>query len=67
MISAGLLRTYVGQLLRAKNRKIPTIERRGRADLLRSSRLRGGGGSYVSKVKWEARRAYMSERERSPG
>ena len=47
MIAAGLLRTYLGQLLRAKSRKIDPTEARGRSDLQRAKRLVGGGGGYL--------------------
>jgi len=63
MIAAGLLRTYVSQLLRAKSRKVTTVERRGRSDLQRASRLRGGGGGYICGIKWEGRRRYTCQRE----
>lgn len=63
MISAGLLRHYVGQLLRANGKRINYIEGRSRSALQRSSRLRGGGGGFLSSIKWESRRRYMSAKE----
>lgn len=60
MIAAGLLRTYLGQLLRAKSRKIDPTEARGRPDLQRAKRLVGGGGGYLDPAKWEARRRYYA-------
>mmetsp|Transcript_10203 Transcript_10203/g.21492 ORF Transcript_10203/g.21492 Transcript_10203/m.21492 type:complete len:333 (-) Transcript_10203:171-1169(-) len=63
MISAGLLRTYIGQLLRAKSRKVPLVEKRGKSDLQRASRLRTGGGGYITAAKWEARRRYHSDKD----
>ena len=60
MIAVGLLRTYLGQLLRAKSRKIDLTEARGRSDLQRAKRLVGGGGGYLEPAKWEARRRYYA-------
>mmetsp|Transcript_3805 Transcript_3805/g.8305 ORF Transcript_3805/g.8305 Transcript_3805/m.8305 type:complete len:325 (+) Transcript_3805:267-1241(+) len=60
MISAGLLRTYLGQYLRAKSRKVDPIESRSRNVLQRAKRLATGGGGYLDATKWEARRRYYA-------
>uniref|UniRef100_A0A7S4QZ46 ER membrane protein complex subunit 3 n=1 Tax=Ditylum brightwellii TaxID=49249 RepID=A0A7S4QZ46_9STRA len=63
MITAGLLRHYLGQLLRAGGKSIPAIEGRAKGCLSRSARLRAGGGWFISASKWEGRRRYVSDRE----
>jgi len=65
MIAAGLLRTYVGRLLRPPPKPISHIDARAKSALLRISRLRGGSGGYISKNHWEARRLAWSTREGS--
>lgn len=63
MIAAGMLRHYVGQLLRGNSAKIPPTEGRVRGCLTRASRLRGGGSGFLSAGKWEARRIYFCDKE----
>eukprot|EP00553_Chaetoceros_curvisetus_P009485 CAMPEP_0204624682 /NCGR_PEP_ID=MMETSP0717-20131115/10436_1 /ASSEMBLY_ACC=CAM_ASM_000666 /TAXON_ID=230516 /ORGANISM="Chaetoceros curvisetus" /LENGTH=302 /DNA_ID=CAMNT_0051640159 /DNA_START=44 /DNA_END=949 /DNA_ORIENTATION=+ len=61
MIQAGLLRHYLGMLLRpSEKHKIPHIEHRIKNALSRSSRLRSGAASYISKEKWESRITYWT-------
>mmetsp|Transcript_27249 Transcript_27249/g.50215 ORF Transcript_27249/g.50215 Transcript_27249/m.50215 type:complete len:347 (+) Transcript_27249:136-1176(+) len=60
MISAGLLRTHVGRLLRPAPKPIPQMDARAKSALLRSSRLRGGAGGFLSGGRWEARRLAWS-------
>lgn len=59
MIAAGLLRTFVGQLLRAKSRKVPLPEARGKNVQQRARRIASGGGGFLGRGKWEARRRYF--------
>ena len=63
MISAGLLRQYLGQYLRAKSTPLPKREVRAKSLLQRMSRLRcaGGGGGFLDQTKFEARRRYYVE------
>lgn len=63
MIAAGLLRANVGRLLRPPPKPIPFTDLRAKSVLLRSSRLRGGAGGYLSSQRWEARRLAWSTRE----
>ena len=55
----GLLRTFVGQLLRAKSRKVPLPEARGKNVQQRARRIASGGGGFLGRGKWEARRRYF--------
>jgi hypothetical protein len=63
MIAAGLLRHYVGQVMRANSSKIPPTQGRVRSCLSRASRLRGGGAGFLTARKWEARRMYFCDKE----
>ena len=64
MIAAGLLRHYVGILLRSSTvTKIPRVEHRVKNALSRASRLRSGGAGFLSKVKWEGRRCYWVDKD----
>eukprot|EP00970_Alexandrium_tamarense_P016995 scaffold7945_cov183-Alexandrium_tamarense.AAC.6 len=63
MIAAGLLRSSVGKYLRPPPKPIKAVNARAKSALLRSSRLRGGAGGYISGGKWEARRVAWSARE----
>ena len=63
MIAAGLLRAHVGRLLRPAPKPTPFVDARAKSALLRSSRLRGGAGGFLSGGRWEARRAAWSARE----
>lgn len=66
MISAGLLRSYMGQLLRgSKNNPINPIEYQVKSCLSRTSRLRSGAGSFLSRSKWEGRVKHYSDKEPS--
>jgi len=59
MIQAGLLRHYLSQLLKPSGaKKIPYVEHRVKNALSRASRLRSAGMGFVSKQKWEGRKAY---------
>ena len=62
MITAGLLRTHVGRLLRPAPKPTPLHELRAKSALLRSSRLRSGAGGYLSAGRWEARKLAWSAR-----
>eukprot|EP00585_Thalassiosira_rotula_P013627 CAMPEP_0196132340 /NCGR_PEP_ID=MMETSP0910-20130528/2006_1 /TAXON_ID=49265 /ORGANISM="Thalassiosira rotula, Strain GSO102" /LENGTH=340 /DNA_ID=CAMNT_0041391941 /DNA_START=119 /DNA_END=1141 /DNA_ORIENTATION=- len=65
MISAGLLRTHVGRLLRPAPKPIPTMDARARSALQRSARLKSGAGGFLSGGRWEARRLAWSARAES--
>lgn len=61
MIQAGLLRHYLSILLRpSEKHKIPHVDHRIKNALSRSSRLRSGAASYISKEKWESRITYWT-------
>lgn len=64
MVVAGLLRNALSKYLRgASSRAVSPIESRARSAIQRSARLRSsGGGAYLSSLKWEARRRYMSRK-----
>mmetsp|Transcript_19599 Transcript_19599/g.25701 ORF Transcript_19599/g.25701 Transcript_19599/m.25701 type:complete len:313 (+) Transcript_19599:166-1104(+) len=63
MITAGLLRHYLGIVLKGSNKKIPYVEGRAKGSLARASRLRSGASNFITSQKWEARRRYMSAKE----
>ena len=63
MIAAGLLRAHVGRLLRPAPKIQPTTDARAKSALVRSSRLRGGAGGFLSSKRWEARRLAWSNRD----
>ncbi|KAL7525256.1 hypothetical protein ACHAWF_001276 [Thalassiosira exigua] len=63
MITAGLLRAHVGRLLRPSPKAVVHADARAKSAMLRSSRLRGGAGGYLSSGRWEARRQAWSARE----
>mmetsp|Transcript_21517 Transcript_21517/g.26612 ORF Transcript_21517/g.26612 Transcript_21517/m.26612 type:complete len:306 (-) Transcript_21517:155-1072(-) len=63
MITAGLLRHYLGQLLRAKTTPLNIIETRSKSCLQQSARLRSGGAGFLSRTKFEARRRHYSNKE----
>lgn len=63
MISAGLLRHFVGLLLKASPKPLPKIESRAKNALACAMRLRTGNANYISHAKWEARRRYYSDKE----
>jgi len=65
MIAAGLLRAHVGRLLRPAPKATPPMNARAKSALMRSSRLRGGAGGFLSGRRWEARRLAWSAREGS--
>lgn len=60
MIAAGLLRAEIGKLLRPAPKNMKSMDDRAKSALLRSSRLRGGAGGFLSKGQWEARRIAWS-------
>lgn len=62
MIAAGLLRAEIGKLLRPPPKNMKSMDDRAKSALLRSSRLRGGAGGFLSKGQWEARRVAWSSR-----
>jgi hypothetical protein len=62
MIAAGLLRAEIGKLLRPAPKNMKSMDDRAKSALLRSSRLRGGAGGFLSKGQWEARRIAWSSR-----
>jgi len=62
MVVAGLLRTSLSKYLRANSRPASQIEKRAMSCIQKSGRLRSGGGSYISAVKWEAKRRYLSQK-----
>lgn len=62
MVVAGLLRNSLSKYLRANSRSACYIEKRARSCIQKSGRLRSGGGSYISAVKWEAKRRYLSQK-----
>jgi hypothetical protein len=61
MIAAGLLRQYIGVMLKTKRTVIHKHDVQGRGQLQRASRLRSGSGAYLTYAKWEARRRYFIE------
>mmetsp|Transcript_7106 Transcript_7106/g.10864 ORF Transcript_7106/g.10864 Transcript_7106/m.10864 type:complete len:272 (+) Transcript_7106:406-1221(+) len=63
MIAAGLLRHYVGIMMRSDPKRIPMNEGRAKSHLQRSARLRGGAGNFLCGSKWEARRRFLSNKE----
>lgn len=63
MIAAGLLRHFMGILLKGTPKKIPRIEQRSKMLLRRAATLRSGASNFISKSKWEARRAYLCDKE----
>ncbi len=64
MITAGLLRAEIGKLLKPAPKNAKSVDDRAKSALLRSSRLRGGAGAFLSKRQWEARRVAWSSRGR---
>lgn len=62
MITAGLLRAEIGKLLKPAPKNAKAVDDRAKSALLRSSRLRGGAGGFLSKGQWEARRVAWSSR-----
>jgi len=62
MITAGLLRAEIGKLLKPSPKNLKSMDDRAKSALLRSSRLRGGAGGFLSKGQWEARRVAWSSR-----
>ncbi|KAL7498331.1 hypothetical protein ACHAWT_007659 [Skeletonema menzelii] len=62
MIAAGLLRAEIGKLLRPAPKQTKYMDDRAKSALLRSSRLRGGAGGFLSREQWEARRVAWSSR-----
>lgn len=61
MVEAGLLRHYLGQVLKPSEiKKIPYIEHRTKNAISRASRLRSGASSYLSKDKWDSRVKYWT-------
>mmetsp|Transcript_8289 Transcript_8289/g.18582 ORF Transcript_8289/g.18582 Transcript_8289/m.18582 type:complete len:349 (-) Transcript_8289:104-1150(-) len=65
MIAAGLLRAHVGRLLRPAPKPTPSMNARAKSALMRSSRLRGGAGGFLSGGRWEARRLAWSANDGS--
>ena len=63
MIAAGLLRAHVGRLLRPAPKPMLGSDARAKSALMRSSRLRGGAGGFLSSKRWEARRLAWSNRD----
>jgi len=64
MVFAGLLRHYLGLVLKSSTVKpIPKIEHRIKSTLTRASRLRSGAASYLSKDKWEGRVKYWTDEQ----
>jgi hypothetical protein len=62
MIAAGLLRHYLGTVLKGKSKPIPRIEQRSKNALKRTSGIRSASANFISTSKWEARRAYYSSK-----
>ena len=60
MIAAGLLRHFLGILLRGKSKPLSTVEQRAKSDLLRASRVKSGSANFVPTTKWQARCDYYS-------
>lgn len=67
MITAGLLRTHVGRLLRPPPKPVPPEDARAKSALRRSARLRGGAGGFLAGGRWEARRRAWSARAEGGG
>mmetsp|Transcript_18866 Transcript_18866/g.21617 ORF Transcript_18866/g.21617 Transcript_18866/m.21617 type:complete len:301 (+) Transcript_18866:117-1019(+) len=63
MISTGLLRHFVSQLLKGDPKPLTKIESRAKNAMSRAVRLRTGSGNYISQNRWEARRRYFSDKE----
>lgn len=63
MITAGLLRHYLGQYLRSKTTPLSAIETRAKSCLQQSARWRSGAAGFLSRVKFEGRRRYFSNKE----
>lgn len=60
MIAAGLLRHYVGILLKGKSKSLSKEEQRSKSDLQRSVRIKSGSANFISTIKWNARKDYYS-------
>jgi len=65
MVEAGLLRYYLGNVLKSsKVKKVPLIEHRTKSVLTRASRLRSGAAKYLSKEKLESRIKYWTDKDK---
>ena len=60
MIAAGLLRHFVGILLKAKAKPLTRVEQRSKSDLQRCARIRSGSANFIATPTWCARREYYS-------
>ena len=67
MITAGLLRQAISVYLKCNQKPLCKIEARARSCLQRSSRLRLGGGGYISAQKWESRQRYLCSKHEDVG
>lgn len=67
MITAGLLRQAISVYLKCNHKPLCKIEARARSCLQRSSRLRSGGGGYISVEKWESRQRYLCSKHEDVG
>eukprot|EP00547_Thalassionema_nitzschioides_P005693 CAMPEP_0194216662 /NCGR_PEP_ID=MMETSP0156-20130528/19455_1 /TAXON_ID=33649 /ORGANISM="Thalassionema nitzschioides, Strain L26-B" /LENGTH=300 /DNA_ID=CAMNT_0038945487 /DNA_START=78 /DNA_END=980 /DNA_ORIENTATION=+ len=63
MISAGLLRHFVGLLLKPDPKPLTKIESRAKNGMARAVRLRSGNANFISQDRWESRRRYFSDKE----
>lgn len=63
MISAGLLRHFVGLLLKPDPKPLTKIESRAKNDMARAVRLRTGNANFISQDRWESRRRHFSDKE----
>jgi len=63
MIAAGMLRRYMGILMKPAPKTMGVVEQRSKSTLQKCAQLKGGSGNYISTTKWEARRQYYSSRE----
>lgn len=63
MVCAGLLRHFVGLLLKASPKPMPKIESRAKNALACAVRIRTGNANFLSQGKWEARRRFYSDKE----
>lgn len=63
MISAGLLRHFVGLLLKPDPKPLTKIESRAKNDMTRAVRLRSGNANFISQERWESRRRYFADKE----
>mmetsp|Transcript_13304 Transcript_13304/g.20259 ORF Transcript_13304/g.20259 Transcript_13304/m.20259 type:complete len:301 (+) Transcript_13304:167-1069(+) len=63
MISAGLLRHFVGLLLKPDPKPLTKIESRAKNDMARAVRLRSGNANFISQERWESRRRYFADKE----